>query len=486
VVVAEAGDMTWRAVLGWWIAAIVLVAILVGWERLRPAAGAGARSTVRAVFTDAIPGGSSVTPLRDAAAWPTGDAGEVRIERDGDPVLRFTRTDDGGWTQVEPVSFPVDPFSMERTIALMRTLTARDVLDPDDPDATPALLGFAPPAARVTLQWPDGETVAMELGRRGIGGRAYARVAGDPRVLVIDAELHERAVTADPREWRERSIFGDVTVDTASAVSLQIGRQRIELARDGRRWRMSEPYRTRVNPVLLDELIGRVATAAVAGFVLDRPDDLGRFGLAPSPEADLRVTVQTPGQAERTVRLRIGATAGANTLDRYGLIDDRPVVVRVPGALIQAIARRPAEWAEPTATGVRPADVGRMRLLRTDPATEIVLDRDGEQWTIAVGAGGAAPGEPRPLTGAGAVRLLDLMADVRAPGVRSGSLAANASTAVVLEDFSGRPLHTVRIARDATGEFWLMDAGDGLLREYPGGIEPPLDVAALEQPRLGG
>lgn len=478
--------MTWRAVLSWWIAAIVLVAILVGWERLRPAAGAGARSPVRAVFTNAAGGGSSATPLRDAPAWPSGDATEVLIERDGDPALRFARTAGGGWTQLEPVPYPVDPFSMERTIALLRTLTARDVIDADDPDATPELLGFAPPQARVTLQWPDAGTVAVELGRRGIGGRAYARIAGDPRVLVIDAELHERAVTMDPREWRDRSIFGDVTVDTASSISLQIGTLRTELARDGRRWRMSEPFRTRVNPMLLDELIGRVATAVVGGFVLDQPDDLGRFGLSPSPEADLRVTIQAPGLEPRTVRLRIGATAGANTFDRYGLIDDRPVVVRVPGALIQAIARRPAEWAEPTATGVRPADVGRVRLLRTDPATEIVLEREGEGWTIAVGEEGASPGAVRPLTGDGASRLLDLMADVRAPGVRSGSLSPTASTAVVLEDFSGRPLHTVRIAPDPTGDFWLMDAGDGLLREYPGGIEPPLDVAALELARLGG
>jgi len=66
---------------------------------------------------------------------------------------------------------------------------------------------------------------------------------------------------------------------------------------------------------------------------------------------------------------------------------------------------------------------------------------------------------------------------------------------VVLEDFSGRPLHTVRIAAGGTQEAaaggtpsitWIMDAGDGLLRLYPGGIQPPLSADAFDPPAPGG
>ena len=69
------------------------------------------------------------------------------------------------------------------------------------------------------------------MGRRGLGGRAYARIADDPeaRTLVVDAELHDRAVVMDPREWRVRGIFGEVSLDTAASVSLEVGGLRAAL-----------------------------------------------------------------------------------------------------------------------------------------------------------------------------------------------------------------------------------------------------------------
>ncbi len=491
--------MSWRAVAGWWLAAIVLVTIAVAWERVRPASGRAAAGAPQPVF--AVAGApDDAAPLAGAPAWPEGEARELVVERDGEPRRRFVRGEGRDWRQVEPIEHPVDPFSMERTIALARELRARDVIEAadlgDDAAETPAeLLGLEPPRARLTVRWraeeddddaplestterPAGRTIerTIELGRRGIGGRAYARLAGDDRVLVVDTGLHDRAVRMDPKEWRERSIFGDVALDTLRSVELREGAMAIRLERERRRWRMAEPYATRLNPILLDELVGELAGARVAGFVLDRPDDLGRFRLDP-PIAEVVVTVEEPGRAPRTTTLAIGAPAGAGTGDRFGRIDDRPVVVRIPGSVVRAIARPPQAWADPTATGTAPADVGRVRILSAD--REIVLERAGAGWTMAVGAGGDAPGEPSAIDPEGPDRLLDLLAEVRAPSVREGTLPPGEAVTVVLEDFGARPLHAVRIASAGEGEAWIMDAGDGLLRLYPAGIEPPLDPAAL-------
>ena len=410
--------------------------------------------------------------------------------------MRFTRDDSGLWHQVEPVEHPVEAFSIERTLRLVRSLEARDVIEASGDRAAAAagepseasLLGLDPPRAELEIRWADAvePAIRVQMGRRGLGGRAYARIADDPeaRTLVVDAELHDRAVVMDPREWRVRDIFGEVSLDTAESISIEVWDLRTLLVREDRRWRVSEPYRTRVNPLLLEELVNRLSAAWVNGFVIDRPEDPARFGLAQRPQAEIRVRVAEPGRPVRETRLRIGATAGAGTSDRYGIVDDRAVLVRIPGALVQSIGRLPAQWADPTASGVRPLDVGRMRVLREDPGLELVLERAGEAWTLAVGDGDAAPGKPRAVAAAGPGRLLELLTEVRAPGVRPGRLSPAESTTVVLEDFGGRPLHAVRIGRETTdtgsgGGAWLMDAGDGLLRVYPAGIEPPLDAAAL-------
>ena len=488
--------MSWRSVLGWWLVAGALVLVLVVWERVDPADGTAARAGRRPVFTEASAGRAGLPGM---PSLPAGDPVELTIRRAGQAVLRFTRDETGRWRQVEPVEHPVEAFSIERTLRLVRGLEARDVIAASPEQAggaaaaaattepsEAALLGLDPPRAEVEVRWPDAAEPAIRLlmGRRGIGGRAYARVADDPerRMLVVDAELHDRAVVMDPREWRDRTIFGEVSLDTAAAISIEVGTLRTVMGREDRPWRLSEPYATRVNPLLLEELANRLTAARVNGFVIDRPEDPARFGLAPRAEAEIRVRVAEPGQPVRETRLRIGATAGAGTNDRYGIVDDRSVLVRVPGALVQSIARVPAMWADPTASGVQPLDVGRVRLLRQDPAVELVLERAGEAWTLAVGDGDEAPGETRSIPAAGPGRLLELLSEVRAPSVRPGRLTPAESTTVVLEDFGGRPLHAVRVARGASadgGGDWIMDAGDGLLRLYPAGIDPPLDAAAL-------
>lgn len=486
--------MNWRSVVAWWVVASVLVGVLAVWERLDPAAGVASRAERRAVFTDPS---ARREGLPGMPSLPEGDPVELTIRRHGAAPLRFTREQGGLWRQVEPVEHPVEGFSIERTLRLVRGLEARDVItasprrgaDADADAADPseaALLGLEPPRAEVEVRWAEAAEPAIRLlmGRRGIGGRAYARVADDPegRMLVVDAEVHDRAVVMDPREWRDRTIFGEVSLDTAESISIEVGALRTVMVREDRQWRLSEPYATRVNPLLLEELVNRLTAARVNGFVIDDPEDPARFGLAPRPEAEIRVRVAEPGQPVRETRLRIGAAAGAGTGDRYGIVDDRSVLVRVPGALVQSIARVPAMWADPTASGVRPLDVGRMRLLREDPGMELVLERVGEAWTLAAGDGVTAPGESTPIAAAGPGRLLELLTEVRAPGVRPGRLTPSESTTVVLEDFGGRPLHAVRVGRDGSAEgggLWIMDAGDGLLRLYPAGIDPPLDAAAL-------
>lgn len=468
--------MSWRRVGILWAVATVLVITAIVWEGLAPASGVGAAPEPKRVF--AVDGEADTisvdeSRISSAPAWPDREPRQLELTRGDDAPLVFVRADDGSWAQSAPIAHPVDPVSMQRTIRAMRELRAVDVLVGSDVGLDDASLGLDPPRATLAVQWGEDEAsrrAVLELGRTGIGGRAYARIAGDDRILVVGGDLHARAVWMDPREWRDRSIFGDVAVDTATSVAMRSGPVEVRLERDRRTWRLASPFQTRAAGGPLDELLRSIAAARVAGFVLDAPEDLASFGLA-VPVATVEVSVRPPGaETDRTTVLRLGATAGAGSEDRFGLVEGRDVVVRVPGSLIAAIVRNPIDWASPIASGVRAPDVGRVRILAT--GREIVLERDGAGWTRAVGVGSERPSDPVAIEPAAPSRLLDLVTEVRAAALQPGRVETPIVT-LVLEDFSASPLGTVRIGRGDRGT-WLMDSGDGLIRVYAAGIEPPV------------
>ncbi|MFK7959368.1 MAG: DUF4340 domain-containing protein [Phycisphaerales bacterium] len=468
--------MNWRTVGGLWILAIVLAAVAIMWQRLAPAAGVVA---TRANSAMAVFGTSSAVDGGDALAlWPDGEPESMRLVRDGEPERRYARNGDGNWNQIAPLNHPVDSFSVQRTARLLANLRAIDRLSAAEAGEVPdAVLGLDPPRARLSFTWPGGAEVSVALGRRGIGGRAYARLAGGDETLVVGQELHDRAVAMDPREWRDRAIFGDVAADSASSVTISTGPNRVRLERDRREWRLREPVDTRVSPAALDELLRTLAAARLSGFILDQPPDTAAFGLVP-PAATVELALSRPGQEEPEIRrLFLGAEAGAGTTDRFAMVEGRDTVIRVPGRLVQVFARDPVAWASLTAVSSVPADVGRVRILR--PNLEIVLRREGEGWKMAVGRDGETPGAETDIPRGEADRLLDLLGTVQAAGIQSGRLTPEVDAAtVVIEDFAFAPLGTVRIAADPSG-IWVMDSGEGVLRVYPEGIAPPLDPETL-------
>src|SRR5262249_36261559 len=144
-------------------------------------------------------------------------------------------------------------------------------------------------AAEVTYEWPKGKTV-VQLGRQSVAGRAYVRIAGDPRIHVVGQRLHERILGMDPKEWRDRAIFRNIGVESERIEWTQ-GQAKMTLARERRTWKMLEPAATRLDTTSRDAYFDALGRAQVAGFIADQPstDELSKFGLA-EPVATLTVT----------------------------------------------------------------------------------------------------------------------------------------------------------------------------------------------------
>lgn len=410
----------------------------------------------------------------------------VTLTKAGGVPLVFVR-DEATWSQVQPFEYGMDAYSITQIVRQALTLEA---LDLDTSELAPQGLGLRPPRATLLLAGLSG-SVELKLGRRGVGGRAYVQLADDSTIRVVGDDLHDRALDMDPKEWRDRTLFPGVGFDS-ERVDIASGADVVSLVRDRKRWTMTAPVKTRVSGPARDELLQALGRAQAGGFIVDEPDDLGRFGLA---EPTGSITVVTPrvravgGEATRTTetkRLIIGARTGVGTQDRFGMIEGVPVVLRIPTAVVQAFFRPATALIDGTASGVVAADV--KSILVRGPEGEFRLERNLDQWLAPEFSG-------RTVSTDGCQQLLDTLTKVQATSIdlRPYPRASEVAT-ITLYGFDAMPMDTVRVARlDATATAdaaWILENGDNVLRIHPASIVLPLtptafDLAAAEQVGYG-
>jgi len=425
-------------------------------------------------------------PLLSAEAWPIDAVTTLELRAEERPAHRWVGRG-LTWDQVEPIPHPMDGPIMRRVLAAAGSVERSAVVPETAIEEAGGIagLGLDPPAAELRASWTGGST-AIRLGRRGVAGRAFAQVrrsdAGDEAgasgdwgpVLVIDQTLHRVLLDQTPRSWRDRRLLPGADVDaTAITWRERAGRddgQSIRLERSGGRWRMTSPITTRVDQAALGELVQGLASSSARGFVIDDPDDLGRFGLEP-PAVTLEIERPgTDGSADAgPLVLRIGAVFGATSSDRFGLVEGRPTVVRIDGPTLARLIPDPATLVDPVASGTAPSLVEGLRI--DGPAGTFDLARDLQQW-IAPDHGGRVVDTVR------VESLLDQLTNLRAPAVTIAPYPRDMHVATVtLLGAGGGAVDTVRILRDPANGNWALENGDGALRIFPPALDPPLTPA---------
>ena len=404
-------------------------------------------------------------------ALPVDAVSRITLLRAGEERVVLERSGEE-WRQTEPVAHPMDSYSIRQLIGDAAAAEAIDRVVPDTADES--ALGLAPPRAELRFEWPGG-SLSMKLGRRGVGGRAYVQIRGDQHVYVVNQDLHERAVGADVKEWRDRTIFRGAGVDS-DRVEISSGEDAIVLVRQRKRWMMEQPVRTRLNEAALDELFQALGRAQCGGFILDRPSDLSRFGLG-APAGKLNVTGtrrerrgEQVIEREETQRLLVGARMGVGAQDRFGMLEDRGVVIRLPEAVLRALFRQPRELVAATGSGVVPADVKSVRI--DGPGGDVTLVRDLERWSSPDHA-------DRPVRGEVVEALLETLTQVHAPEVELKEFPRELQVATItLYGYDARPLDTVRVTREPAHDGgpgrWALENGDNVLRIFSPSLEMAL------------
>jgi hypothetical protein len=393
----------------------------------------------------------------------------ITLIRDGQKLV-FERGQGAtlGWRQTEPFEYPMDPYSIGQIAALASELEVIDSIDPSEIEnaSTAAALKLDPPLAQVMYDWPNGSTT-LKLGRRSVAGRAYVRIGDEPTIYVVNQRLHERALEMDPKEWRDRTIFPNADIESSQiewtqSVGSANSAARLLMASERKQWKMLEPAKTRIDPVGRDAYLQDLGAARVSGFIFDQPSDkeLAQFGLD-SPVA--MVTVTSDSNQTTTQRLIVGSRVPGVSQDHYGMIEGRPVIVRVSANTLGAIFRQPQHLVDPTASGVIPADVKSLIIRTAD--SELELQRDLERWR--------APKLNNVEVNAAFVQeLLNQLTQLRAPAVDFREYPRDSEVATVtFYGFDSKALDTVRIAQEKTTQRWIMENGDNVLRFFQSSVK---------------
>lgn len=467
------------------ILAVIAVLAVTGWWSVRGRGGGGTDRQLRASLF-----ASDEIPLEQID--------RIELARTGTETFVFVRSADG-WVQQAPFAHPADPASIREVIDVCAALQSTRAVDPSsiDPEAR-AALGLSPPAATLRLSWPGGER-SIELGRRTVAGRAWARVIGRNEAASIDASLHEIAVDSDPRQWRSTHLYEPSTTDVAR-IELRYGlapSQRVVLVRAAGKWRIESPVSTRADADAVRGYIEALARAEADAFVTDSPSDWSTFGLS-APERSVRLLAARPAVGSASApdatsvppaamlgAIDVGVTAAEGAQERFARIAERATVVQLGTKALAALFPPPAFFVDPRGSDVVQADVRAVTftayapsvLAERDVVTNPVfrLERTLDGWNITT------PGsDPRSASTERARKLLAQLCEARAPAVAFQRMP----DALRIGEFTlfgagGVEIARVRVAHEPDGQ-WAIDSDDGVLRVFPNGFDLAIEPRAFE------
>ena len=367
----------------------------------------------------------------------------ISIRRNGKAVL-FERKD-RKWWQVEPFEMRMDFLSMQNVITSVQSVQEiGNVSTKTDLDT----VGLGESANTISLA-DDTNVLEIKLGRKTLGGRAYAQM-NDASPVLIDQSLHRIAIDMDYKLWRDTRLFPDFAIDGVR-IDRVINGDRLLLDRTGGRWEMLQPVSTRVDQNILLEWVGRIAASHVGSFVQDEPNDLALFGLH-SPIATFGVE---DGKGT-THTLLVGGRVSAGSEDRYVMLEGIPVVFRVQWEPLSQLFPASEIFVDATGSAVSRFDVKRV-LIRTG-SEELVFERNLESWLKSDGV---------PLDTEKVNALMTWLLETKPPEVSIGEYPrANELALITLIGYDQLPLDTVRIAQAENG-LVILENGDNVLRWHP-------------------
>lgn len=238
------------------------------------------------------------------------------------------------WQLGPPINDEADRAALSTMLhQLSEIMIKRFVNDAPQADQL-AAWGFDYPSAEVRLEQGDpSAAVTLVFGKPlpDDPSLVYAKRSDETAVYAV-ALTDLEPLLASPQTLRSMSPFEFFT-NTVTRVELKEGdATRWTIERQEGRWR-AEGSASPLDAQPVDVFLDQLADLQVSGFVDAPSTDLARYGLRPSAGVISVWTLNT----EQPQSLTIGA-AVEGSAERYGQIDGRAVIVKLPGTVADLLA----------------------------------------------------------------------------------------------------------------------------------------------------
>ncbi|MBN1942652.1 MAG: DUF4340 domain-containing protein [Phycisphaerae bacterium] len=309
----------------------------------------------------------------------TGEAKKLILEsRDGTKLV-FVRNQ-GRWNLIEPRLLPARAEAVDAVVRMMTNLTYRRALPSGHSAGAPsaAATGLDQPRWTVTLITPAGHIDTLHVGSPApkVGGddETYVRAGEEGAVYVVAQDL-AALLQRDVKDYRDRTVLPEVQPEAVTAVRVA-GRANYTLRKNADGWSLVKPFAARAETSAVQILLRKLTTDLQARrFLAEAPVTAAPFGL---DRPQLVVTVTTrPAKKKKTYILLLGSHRDK---DVCAMVKGRPEVFTVPEEMLNDLQPDPDSLLAKTLLSFAPADVDRVQVQRDG---ETLLLRRNGAWSMA-------------------------------------------------------------------------------------------------------
>lgn len=260
------------------------------------------------------------------------------------PEHRFVLTRSGNdWTLTQPFADRADRTEVGVLLDRASGLRIQRFINDAPGEGSFSPWGLDQPTMELALVQPEPTgRIALLFGSAVSDDQTlvYAKRSDEPSIYAVSAE-DVAALRADPHGLRAKACFEFFTNQVTKVAGQRGDTTWVAERKDGT-WQ--EPASGKpLDPQRVEDFLKTLADLRLGGFVEDAPADLTRFGLEPPSGV---ITVWTAGRAEPQ-RLSIGGVLPDST-NRYGRIEGRSAVVRLPEAATQLLETTVEQLSKPT------------------------------------------------------------------------------------------------------------------------------------------
>lgn len=385
------------------------------------------------------------TPLFRPDQLSTDAIQAVTIERDGKKIS--LKRDGEEWSQVEPVKFALNRWSVQQLIDSAASLRYNQKLQPGEKNV-PSLekLGLAQPLAIVMLQAAGSQPAAhtLKVGRTTVGGQGFVQMDADAAVYVVGDALHHLLQDQKVESWRKRTLAAPKE-GQAGEITLTHGPSRISLIKADGNWFLGPPQSGRADAKAIGAILSQLGAMYIDKFVADAPADLSLYGLdKPTTTLTIKIpaspAVSQPADQSAAAKMAVQSLRIGSPVD---LSKEAYFATWVegdePGQVIFTLGKADVERFAKSADDLRDA---RITPLAATDVREVSLERSGlTPLKLQRGSAGWAFAEPGPGFSADndeVSKLVAAIVETKARGFIADAKPANPPLATITLSAVGR------------------------------------------------